>query len=143
MGVDEILPRPQGASVLQKETVRIRSAFSGRWGGDVLSLITGARDTVLFDQTDIRVGTQSVHVIGGELSGITADEVESMGDTALGGRDAALDGGNMGIKGHPSLEENDVSARGGVGDARDTDGVRHEEEVLWCWESLDAPQSLL
>ena len=100
----------------------------------------GARDAILFDRIDIRVGTQLAQVFGGEISGVTADEVVLMGNIALTGREAVLGGGKMGSKRHSPLEENDVSARDGVGNAGNSDGgVRHEEEESW-WAAQ--PRSL-
>jgi len=91
----------------------------------------GARDTILFDQFDIRVGTQPVQVIGGELSGVTADEVELMGDVALGRCEVGSEGGEVDSKRHPSLEDDDVPARGRVGNVRDGEKIGgHEEGVL-------------
>ena len=99
--------------------------------------MAGARDTILFDRIDIRVGTQLAQVFGSELSGVTADEVVLMGDIASTGRDAALGRGEMGSKGHPSLEENDVPAGDGVGNASNSDGgVCHEEEMPWWLENF-------
>ena len=61
-----------------------------------LSLITGFTDAVLFDRIDLRVGTQIVQVTLEELSGVTVDGAEFVGDVACGGRDAGLGRANVG-----------------------------------------------
>jgi len=94
-----------------RRSVRIRKVCSGKWGGNGLSNHSaGFDDAVLFDRSDFRVGKQVFQVIVGEISGVTVDDVELVGDVAVGGRDAGLGGANVGSKGHVLLEGDDVSA---------------------------------
>ena len=86
---------------------------SGRDNG-LSDILADLNDTVLFDRSDIRVGTQIVQVIVGELSSVTVDEAVLVSDTACGGRDGGLDGANVGSKRHVILEGNDIPARDGV-----------------------------
>ena len=101
---------------------------SGR--GNLLSgLVAEPTDAVLFDRSDIRVGTQIVQVVVGELSDVTVDEVELVGDIACAGCDAGLGGANMGSKRHVILEGNDIPARNGVFDMRNGEKGGHLEKV--------------
>jgi len=60
-------------------------------------------DIVLFDQIDFRVGAQRVQVMVGEDSGVAVDDAELMGDVAIGGREAAPHGADMGGERNPPL----------------------------------------
>ena len=86
-------------------------------------------DTVLFDRSDIWVCTQVVQVLVGELSSVTVDEVELVGDIACSGRDAGLDRANVGSEGHLILEGNDIPARDGFFSLRNSEKGGHLEKV--------------
>ena len=90
-------------------------------------LIADSKDTVLFDRSDVRVGTQIVQVIVRELSGVTVDEAELVGDIACGGRDAGLGGADVGGERHLVLEGDDVPARDGVFSLRNSEKGGHRE----------------
>ena len=113
--LEETLARPQGASFLLKivqKSVGFREVNILSLGGE------GVGDTVLFDRSDIRVGTQLVQVIDGELSGITVDDVELVCDLAWGGHDLALDGVDVGSTRGTLLEGDDVPAGDGIRNLR-------------------------
>ena len=93
--------------------------------------IANLKDTVLFDRSDIRVGTQVVQVIVRELSGVTVDEAELVGDVARGGRDAGLGGADVGSKRHLILEGDEIPARDGFFSFRNCEKGGHLEKLLW------------
>ena len=80
-------------------------------GGNRLSLIAGLAGAILFDRIDLRVGAQFVQVILAEISGVTVDQAEVVGDVAWGGRDTGFDRANVGSKRHILLEGDDILAR--------------------------------
>jgi len=94
--------------------------ISGKEDG-LSDLLADLKDTVLFDRSDIRVGTQIVQVLVGELSGVAVDEAELVGDIACSGRDAGLNRANVGSKGHLILEGNDIPARDGFFSLRNSE----------------------
>ena len=89
-----------------QSSVKNRLACPGSRRGDGLCHTAGVIGTVLFDRIDIRVGAQIIQGFVGELSGVTVDEAELVGDIARGGA-------NVGSERHPRLEGNDVSAGDG------------------------------
>ena len=103
------------------------SGKENRLGG----LIAEPSVTVLFDRSDLRVGTQIVQVVVGELSGITVDEVVLVGDIACAGRDGGLGGADVGSKRHAVLEGNDIPAGDGVFSFRNSEKGGHWEKVAW------------
>ena len=75
------------------------------------------------------MGAQIVQVIVSELSGITIDEVELVGNIACGGCDAGLGGADVGSKRHVVLEGNDIPARDGVFSLRNSERGGHLEKI--------------
>ena len=75
------------------------------------------------------MGAQIVQVIVGELSSITVDEVELVGDIACGGRDGGLGGTDVGSKRHAVLEGDDIAARDRVFSLRNSERGRHLEKI--------------
>lgn len=89
---------------------------------NVLSHSVGsARDAVLFNRSDVWVGTQHVQVIGGELSCITIDDAVFVGYPACDGIDQALNRANVGRTGDTLLEGDNVSAGDSTGNLRNSD----------------------
>jgi len=71
-----------------------------------------------------------------ELSGVTVDEVELVGDIARGGLDAALDGAGVGSESDALLDGNDVPARDGLPSGGDGDELgfgRHQGRAVGWW----------
>ena len=101
---------------------------SGREDG-LSDLIANLKDAVLFDRSDLWVGTQIVQVIVGEFSGVAVDEIVLVGDIACGSRNAGLDGAKMGSKRHVVLEGDDIPARDGFFSLRDGEKGGHRERV--------------
>jgi len=87
--------------------------------------------TVLFDRSDIRVGTQVVQVVVGELSGVTVDEVELVNDIAVAGRDGGLGRANVGSERHVLLKGNNIPSGNGVFGFRNSEKGGHLEEIAW------------
>ena len=75
--------------------------------------MTEASDTVLFDGVDLRVGTQNVQVGLGEGSGVAIDDLEVMGDVAIGLLDVLFDGVGVDSERNTLLDGNDIPARDG------------------------------
>ena len=94
-------------------------------------LIAEPSVTVLFDRSDLRVGTQIVQVIVGELSGVTVDEAVLVSDIACAGCDGSLSGADVVSKRHVVLEGNNVTARDGVFSFGNSEEGGHWEKIAW------------
>lgn len=78
-------------------------------------------DTVFFNPSDIRVGTQLVQVISGEFSSVTVDDVELIGNLAWGRRELVSDRTDVGGTGSTLLEGDNISAGDGIRNLRNSE----------------------